>query len=476
MTISKYITSSMLLFGIFLSSCNAVNGGHENVESTKGEKQLNENLNAETSEKIDEKEELSDAYYFEEPISFVKKWDSEPDKIIVNLPKSFSKKLAKDPVGSLPVLVQYLKDAAKGDQVLLVKLFHDWITYNIAYDVKAFFSGKYPSQKYEDVIKTRISVCSGNANLFQKMCELASIECETVGGYSRGYGFEVFDKEDVSKSVKHVWNAVKIENNWYLMDVTWDAGYIKGKKFVKEYSTAYLFPDPSKMIHTHLPKNKRWQLLRNPLSDEEFRNLPEVHKGFFRYNIQLSENLKKINTVRDKVQFDVKASEGVMLSAQLFDSSNRLYDNQVFLQKKDGLWEISVSFPKKGEWVLQLYAGMVIGEKYEGVKNIGFISRDASKEKFPKKFLQFEKSACYIDHPVIGPLKAGNNKKFRIKIDGAIKAALVANNKWYHLEKTSEKDVFELDFKIPRTAKLTLLSKNSEAEKVYNTLLEWEVK
>ena len=418
----------------------------------------------------------SDSENFVKPIEFEKKWATETDKIIINLPKSLDKKLYRDPAGSLPILVQYLKEKAGRDEVHLVKLLHDWITYNIAYDTKAFFSGKYPSQDYKSVLQNRKAVCSGNANLLQKMCELAGIECETVAGYSRGYGFEVFDNEALSPQVKHVWNAVKVKNAWYLLDSTWDAGHIKGKKFVKEYSTAYLFPDPSKMIHTHFPKNKRWQLLKKPLTVEEFRDLPEIHKGYFSYDIQLSEKLKKINTVQDKIQFDVKAAEGVYLSAQLFDSNDRVYDKHVFLQKKNDLWEVSASFPKKGEWVMQLYAGTVIGKEYEGVKNVGFVSRSSSKDNFPQKYLHFEKADCFIESPINGPLTVGTTYKFRVKIVGALKASLVANDKWYHLEKTDEKDFFELDFEIPRTNKLKLLSKEKESAKVYDLLLEWDVK
>jgi len=463
----------LFLFGLIFLSCNSVSGEHEQKTRHSIEEKTIANEVVLTSNEL---ADFNESEKFAKPIEFEKKWATETDKAIINLPKSLDKKLYRDPAGSLPILIKYLQEEAGGDQVHLVKLFHDWITYNIAYDAKAFFSGKYPSQDYTTVLKTRKSVCSGNANLFQKMCELARIECETVGGYSRGYGFEVFDNEELSAQVKHVWNAVKLKNGWHLLDVTWDAGYIKGKKFVKEYSTAYLFPDPSKMIHTHFPKNKRWQLLKKPLTVEEFRDLPEIHKGYFSYNIQLSEKLKKINTVQDKIQFDVKAAEGVYLSAQLFDSNNRLYDKQVFLQKTNDLWEVSASFPKKGEWVMQLYAGTVIGEKYEGVKNVGFISRSSSKDNFPQKYLQFEKSDCFIESPINGPLIVGKTHKFRVKIVGAIKAALVANDKWYHMKKTNEKDVFELDFEIPRTNKLKLLSKERESEKVYDLLLEWDVK
>jgi len=56
-------------------------------------------------------------------------------------------------------------------------------------------------------------------------------------------------------------------------DITWDAGYSSKGEFIFNYSTAYLFADPQIFITHHFPEEEKWQLLKNPVSWKEFRNL-----------------------------------------------------------------------------------------------------------------------------------------------------------------------------------------------------------
>jgi len=65
-----------------------------------------------------------------------------------------------------------------------------WITRNIAYDAKSFFSGKYPSMAAKAVLQRKSGVCAGYANLFKAMCKIANLECQVISGYAKGYGFK----------------------------------------------------------------------------------------------------------------------------------------------------------------------------------------------------------------------------------------------------------------------------------------------
>ena len=68
-----------------------------------------------------------------------------------------------------------------------------------------------------------------------------------------------------SREPNHAWNAVKIQERWHLVDVTWDAGHIEGKIYHKQYGTAYLFADPRQFLYTHFPTDAKWQLLQRPM-------------------------------------------------------------------------------------------------------------------------------------------------------------------------------------------------------------------
>ncbi len=52
------------------------------------------------------------------------------------------------------------------------------------------------------------AVCEGYARAFKLLCQSAGLECILVTGDSKGVG--------------HLWNMVKLENEWYHVDVTWD--------------------------------------------------------------------------------------------------------------------------------------------------------------------------------------------------------------------------------------------------------------
>ena len=72
----------------------------------------------------------------------------------------------------------------------------------------------------------------------------AGIEVIYVTGNSR-------DQHGAVDGVGHAWNAVRIEDEWYLMDATWDAGYVTGDTFTKQYETTYLFPPPEVTVPLH---------------------------------------------------------------------------------------------------------------------------------------------------------------------------------------------------------------------------------
>ena len=57
------------------------------------------------------------------------------------------------------------------------------------------------------------AVCLGYATTFQLLMDMAGVECITVAGASR------------SSTEDHGWNVVRLNGNWYCVDVTWDANY-----------------------------------------------------------------------------------------------------------------------------------------------------------------------------------------------------------------------------------------------------------
>jgi len=170
-----------------------------------------------------------------------------------------------DPQKYLPMVVAKLTANVR-DKFLKVKILHDWICYYIAYDADTFFGRERNNQDYISVIKNKKAVCAGYAALFNELCRLASVESIGINGYSKGYGYD----EKKGASIDHAWNAVKINDRWYLLDLTWDAGYLEGSAFIRSYTTHYLFLDSGLFRYDHLPAENKYQFYAPIMTKEEF--------------------------------------------------------------------------------------------------------------------------------------------------------------------------------------------------------------
>ena len=161
------------------------------------------------------------------------------------------------------------------DPVLRVKALHDYVADRIAYDAESYFAGVYPPQDAETVFRTRKSVCAGYAQLLEALGKAAGVEIVYVFGDART------QTSDLSGQ-GHAWNGVKVNGQWYLIDPTWDSGYVSREKgFIKNYRTEYLMPPPEVIGITHFPKDPAWQLRSNPINQGEFLRQPMMRPKFF---------------------------------------------------------------------------------------------------------------------------------------------------------------------------------------------------
>lgn len=92
---------------------------------------------------------------------------------------------------------------------------HDWMLAWGEYDPGALSSGPIgdPIPNNDNpygFLTGRKGICLGYASTFHLLMELCGIECRTVEGTSHG------------GTADHAWNLVKLEEEWYAVDVTWD--------------------------------------------------------------------------------------------------------------------------------------------------------------------------------------------------------------------------------------------------------------
>ena len=161
-----------------------------------------------------------------------------------------------------------------------------WMARNIEYDTVPYVGKKHVDKSAEAVFRTRKAISDGYANLFQRLCDDLDLRSEKINGYSKSYVFDLCNKSSVP--VDHVWNAVQINQLWYLIDVTWSVGYLESSQvFKREFNSYFFLTRTNEMIYHHFPADDRWQLLKQPIKMAQYMQMPKIWPSFFQHSLQL---------------------------------------------------------------------------------------------------------------------------------------------------------------------------------------------
>ena len=250
------------------------------------------------------------------------------DPRVRSVPKSAQELVFENPKEGLPLVVKSLT----GGGANKVKALHDWICDNIAYDTELYFNGGPARQDYESVLKKRKALCSGYTNLMTVMCRMAGIEAIGIEGFSKGFGYQ----GKCGDETDHAWNAVKIGGKWQLIDVTWDAGYVDYRTFIKRYSTEWLNRTPEQFIFSHLPEKDEFQYLKKTKTREEFEKEPYIAGIFFEYGLSLGNPAPDYtNEVSGAAKYEFRTGKaGVSLMTDLIDTEGgRLVENATWIER-----------------------------------------------------------------------------------------------------------------------------------------------
>jgi hypothetical protein len=223
------------------------------------------------------------------------------------------------------------KDAP--DDSMKVRAIYVWITHNIRYDVKAWL--RYSEKKYSPsrIVRRRKVVCQGYSDLFIKMCQIAGIKALEVAGYDKGIEHKAGQRYYWDE---HAWNAVEINNAWYVADLTWSSGYVKVNersfrkylfesfgipymrnrmKFVRAPNDKYYLQSSDDMIKDHLPADPVFQMRVEPVPMEVYEGYPADTVNVFKKNMNCKAELDMLK--------DLPYAEAVVRHAGKANSYNR---------------------------------------------------------------------------------------------------------------------------------------------------------
>jgi len=252
---------------------------------------------------------------------------------IRRISKENMEKFFVEPETVLPKVVSSLMSGIS-DQFLKAKILHDWICDNIAFDTEMYFYGEITAQDYVSVLKKKKAVGSGYTELYNQMCILAGLESIGINGYSKVFGYS----GEPGKDTNHAWNAVYLGNKWYLVDVTWDAGIIEGKTFIKQYSTAWLFIESDAFLYSHLPEEDAYQYYAPVLTADDFMREAYIPGKFFQYGFSLNGEYPEYDNLIDGVfAFDlVLQNNNIVYSSKLRTPDDNLDINAATWEVRNG--------------------------------------------------------------------------------------------------------------------------------------------
>jgi hypothetical protein len=169
-------------------------------------------------------------------------------------------------------LARTLTRGATTDSVRAARLY-EWVARNLTYDVRGFLNGRLADGTPENVYRKRLAVCGGYVALFQRLAREAGLQAEPILGYAKGFTYR---SGASTRRANHSWVALKLGNDWRLLDPTWASGFVANGKFERQFSWDYFLVDPDILILSHFPEEDRWQLLRQQVRRKDFERMPLV--------------------------------------------------------------------------------------------------------------------------------------------------------------------------------------------------------
>lgn len=151
---------------------------------------------------------------------------------------------------------------------------HDYIINTTSYDYDNLKTDTIPASSYTaaGVLINKVAVCQGYSEAFKLLLNLCDIECEIVTG--------------TSNNIDHAWNVVKLDNEWYMVDVTYDDPIT----YDKNTRVEVLNYDYFNITNKELSMDHIWDTSKYPIATASKYN-------YFAYNGILANNFSEFKQI-----------------------------------------------------------------------------------------------------------------------------------------------------------------------------------
>jgi transglutaminase/protease-like cytokinesis protein 3 len=277
---------------------------------------------------------------------------------------------------NLPLLC-YKLTAKLPTKIEKFRAIYTWVCTNISSDIKQYnkivskrkklkndsialvkWNKEYKRKAFKKLLKHNKTMCTGYAYLIKELAFLVDIECKIIDGYGRTFNSNV----DILETVNHSWNAVKLNNKWYLCDATWSSGYMdENYNFTNDYNDGYFLTNPILFAKNHYPLQKKW-LLNNVTTKITFIESPLIYGEAFKYKIiSLTPSKMNVEVQKNKeVVFNFKALKNIPIkkvSLIVFLGNTEKKFNIYNIKNEKGIITFKNKFKWKGFYDVHLKIG-----------------------------------------------------------------------------------------------------------------------
>ena len=338
--------------------------------------------------------------------------------------------LSSSETRSLESLAASIKRKIHGERAL-ARAIYRWIATNISYDVDMLRGGAIRNKTASEAFRDREAICGGYSYLYQDLANKVGLTCKFITGMSKGGSH--FSGGSAGQNESHAWNAVQIDGNWQLLDVTWGAGSLNEVgQFKAQYEPFYFATPAERFVRDHLPSDPHWQLLDKPVDKGTFDKMIGVKPRFYDLGLQYLDGIEDYVCVEREILVRLKSPSAKLNAMLTADGGGSLPAEFTLCQSSDiQIWEIRAITPAAGSFDLAILAQSYNDKhKFEMVSQINIESQkgDPSFKGFPQMTSVFLDKGAVLEKPLEGHLRAGIKYRFSLRVPGATSVRVFEQN------------------------------------------------
>lgn len=302
---------------------------------------------------------------------------SDFDNISFNKADSIALVHKNETLNNLPELSHKLTAGLTTD-VERFRAIYVWVCNNIANDYNLYYKNHRKRQRFQNdpkklkawnegfkkvlfkkLLKKNTTICTGYAYLIKELSNFANLNCEIVQGYGRTSMTNI----ETLTLPNHTWNAVYLNQKWYLCDATWASGIPNPKtnRFEFQYNNGFFFPNPELFAVNHYPVDKKWLLIEDTTHTfNHFLEAPILYNQAYTYLDSHSQPKTLQNTVQKNqiIHFQyllLKSIKPQGIHFLIDDGTSTRQVNPSSINIHNQTLTLDYKFPRTGFYDLHLY-------------------------------------------------------------------------------------------------------------------------